>query len=88
MLLTIVMVLSFGVNRLSRQTTQLLFWAFAAVMGASLANIFLIYAGLVQKIPYLHDLGITALELLPVFQFDAQDCPPAVVNYWGYAPIS
>ena len=39
------MVLSFGVNRLSRQTTQLLFWAFAAAMGASLANIFLIYAG-------------------------------------------
>ena len=33
------------------------------------------YAGLIEKIPYLHDLGITAVELLPVFQFDPQDCP-------------
>ncbi len=46
------------------------------------------YAGLVEKIPYLQQLGITAVELLPVFQFDAQDCPPGKVNYWGYAPIS
>ena len=46
------------------------------------------YAGLIEKIPYLHDLGITAVELLPVFQFDAQDCPPGKINYWGYAPIS
>lgn len=46
------------------------------------------YAGLVEKIPYLRDLGITAVELLPVFQFDAQDCPPGRVNYWGYAPVS
>lgn len=43
--LVFVMVLSFGVNRLSRSATQALFWAFAAVMGASLANIFLIYSG-------------------------------------------
>jgi len=27
-------------------------------------------------------------RLLPVFQFDAQDCPPGKVNYWGYAPVS
>jgi glycogen operon protein len=46
------------------------------------------YAGLVEKIPYLQQLGITAVELLPVFQFDALDCPPSKVNYWGYAPIS
>ncbi len=46
------------------------------------------YAGLIEKIPYLQQLGITAVELLPVFQFDAQDCPPGKVNYWGYAPIS
>ena len=46
------------------------------------------YAGLIEKIPYLHGLGVTAVELLPVFQFDAQDCPPGRVNYWGYAPIS
>ncbi len=46
------------------------------------------YAGLIEKIPYLQKLGITAVELLPVFQFDPQDCPPGKVNYWGYAPIS
>jgi len=46
------------------------------------------YAGLIEKIPYLKQLGITAVELLPVFQFDPQDCPPGKVNYWGYAPVS
>ena len=46
------------------------------------------YKGLIEKIPYLRELGITAVELLPVFQFDAQDCPPGLVNYWGYAPVS
>jgi isoamylase len=46
------------------------------------------YAGVIEKIPYLKNLGITAVELLPVFQFDPQDCPPGLVNYWGYAPVS
>ena len=46
------------------------------------------YCGLVEKIPYLQQLGITAVELLPIFQFDAQDCPPGLTNYWGYAPVS
>jgi len=46
------------------------------------------FAGLIERIPYLRDLGITAVELLPVFQFDAQDSPPGKVNYWGYAPVS
>src|SRR4051794_2872520 len=46
------------------------------------------YVGLIDKIPYLQQLGITAVELLPIFQFDAQDCPPGKVNYWGYAPVS
>src|SRR5215470_6618091 len=46
------------------------------------------YAGLIEKIPYLNELGITAVELLPVFQYDSQDCPPGRVNYWGYAPVS
>jgi isoamylase len=46
------------------------------------------FAGLIEKIPYLNQLGITAVELLPVFQFDAQDSPPGLVNYWGYAPVS
>jgi glycogen operon protein len=43
---------------------------------------------MIEKIPYLQDLGITAVELLPVFQFDAQDAPPGLVNYWGYSPVS
>jgi isoamylase len=46
------------------------------------------YAGLIQKIPYLKDLGVTAVELLPVFQFDPHDAPPGRVNYWGYQPVS
>ncbi len=46
------------------------------------------YAGLVEKIPYLKGLGITAVELMPVFQYDAQDAPPDHPNYWGYAPVS
>src|SRR3989441_10378896 len=41
------------------------------------------YAGVIAKIPYLQDLGVTAVELLPVFQFDAQDGPPGLVNYWA-----
>jgi glycogen operon protein len=46
------------------------------------------FAGAVEKIPYLRDLGITAVELMPVFQFDAQDAPAGLVNYWGYQPVS
>src|SRR4051812_37779301 len=46
------------------------------------------YLGLIEKIPYLQELGVTAVELLPVFQFDAQDCPKGLVNYWGYQPLS
>jgi glycogen operon protein len=46
------------------------------------------YAGVIDKIPYLKDLGITAVELLPVFHFDPQDAPPGRVNYWGYSPVS
>jgi glycogen operon protein len=46
------------------------------------------YAGLTETIPYLKELGITAVELLPVFQFDPQDAPTGRVNYWGYQPIS
>ena len=45
------------------------------------------YAGLIEKIPYLQDLGITAVELLPVQQFDEQDVTPPLKNYWGYNPI-
>ena len=41
------------------------------------------FAGLVEKIPYLKELGVTVVELMPVFQYD-----PADGNYWGYAPLN
>jgi glycogen operon protein len=41
------------------------------------------YLGVVEKIPYLKELGVTAVELMPVFQFDPQEG-----NYWGYMPLS
>ena len=40
------------------------------------------YAGLVEKIPYLLDLGVSAVELLPVFAFDREDAPAGLINYW------
>ncbi len=40
-----VLALSFGINRMSRGTVQALYWAFCVAMGASLTNIFLVYAG-------------------------------------------
>jgi len=43
--LAFVMVLSFGINRLSTGMAQLLFWLFAAVMGLSMASIFFVYTG-------------------------------------------
>jgi isoamylase len=46
------------------------------------------YAGVIEKIPYLQDLGITAVELLPVFQFDPENAVSGRLNYWGYDPIS
>jgi glycogen operon protein len=46
------------------------------------------YAGLIDKIPYLQDLGVSAVELLPVFAFDDEDGPPGLGNYWGYQPLS
>ncbi len=46
------------------------------------------YAGLIDAIPHLQHLGITAVELLPVFAFDPQAAPAGLVNHWGYQPIS
>ena len=46
------------------------------------------YRGLIHKLPYLSDLGITAIELLPVFAFDPADAPPGRDNVWGYSPLS
>lgn len=45
------------------------------------------YAGLVEKIPYLQSLGVTAVELMPVQQFDRTDAPGGL-NYWGYSPMA
>ncbi|SPJ17388.1 Glycogen operon protein GlgX homolog [Burkholderiales bacterium] len=48
------------------------------------------FAGLIEKIPYLRELGVTHVELLPVMAFDEQDVPASVAarglkNFWGYA---
>jgi glycogen operon protein len=53
------------------------------------------FAGLVEKIPYLKQLGVTAVELLPVHEFDEDDCPftnplsgETLRNFWGYNSIA
>ena len=43
------------------------------------------YAGLIEKIPYLQDSASPRSSCCRCSQFDAQDCPPGLVNYWGYA---
>ncbi len=45
------------------------------------------YAGVIEKIPYLKELGINCVEIMPVFQFDRQAAPEGKVNYWGYQPV-
>ncbi|MBN1581213.1 MAG: glycogen debranching enzyme, partial [Anaerolineae bacterium] len=53
------------------------------------------FGAVIEKIPYLKSLGITAIELLPVQQFDEQDVNKTISpdmnplrNYWGYNPVS
>jgi isoamylase len=46
------------------------------------------FAGLIEKIPYLKDLGVTAVELMPVQEFDVQDARAGLVNYWGYSTLA
>lgn len=51
------------------------------------------FAGLIEKIPYLVELGITHVELMPIMAFDEQDVPELVwekglTNYWGYSTHS
>src|SRR5574340_237296 len=41
------------------------------------------FSGLRQKIPYLTELGVTVVELMPIFQHDPQEG-----NYWGYMPLN
>lgn len=51
------------------------------------------FAGLKDKIPYLKDLGINAVELMPIFEFDEMESERVVdgvqlYNYWGYNTVS
>ena len=46
------------------------------------------YQGVIEKLPYLQELGVTAIELLPVFSFDPADAPPGRDNVWGYSPLN
>jgi isoamylase len=53
------------------------------------------FAGLVEKIPYLQELGVTAVELMPVCEFDEVEMGrrnpvsgAPLVNFWGYHPIA
>jgi glycogen operon protein len=51
------------------------------------------YRGLADRIPHLKALGITHVELLPVFAFDREELPPAataygLTNFWGYSPYA
>ena len=49
------------------------------------------YRGVIEKIPYLQSLGVTAVELMPVHEFpirDAQGAKLELPNYWGYDPIA
>jgi isoamylase len=53
------------------------------------------YAGLIEKIPYLQSLGVTAVELLPIYEFEERGnkhrnplTGERLVDFWGYNPIS
>src|SRR5205807_2681993 len=53
------------------------------------------FAGLAEKVPYLQSLGVTAVELLPIHEFDECDCPffhpdtgQKLRNFWGYNSIA
>ena len=53
------------------------------------------FAGIVEKIPYLRELGVTAVELMPITEFEENDNPKfnpltgtQLKNFWGYHPIS
>jgi isoamylase len=52
------------------------------------------YAGIIEKLPYLKDLGVKAIELMPVHEFDPTACVfinpetgKGLQNYWGYDPV-
>ena len=50
------------------------------------------FAGLVEKLPYLKELGVNCIELLPIFEFDETENPRSyqgerLYNYWGYSTV-
>jgi len=52
------------------------------------------YAAIIEKIPYLKELGINCIELLPIFEFDefensriSEETGERLVNYWGYSTV-
>lgn len=47
------------------------------------------FAGLVEKIPYLKELGVNCVELMPIFEFDEfENSRGDLVNYWGYSTVN
>ena len=42
------------------------------------------FLGVIEKIPYLKELGINQIQCMPVYEFD--ECAKAKINYWGYGP--
>lgn len=49
------------------------------------------YAGVIEKIPYLKSLGVTAVELMPIHEFpifDSHGSKMSTPNYWGYDPMA
>ncbi len=53
------------------------------------------FLGLIEKVPQLRSLGVTAVQLMPIMEFDELDCPhrnphtgQQLRNYWGYSPLS
>lgn len=48
------------------------------------------FSGIIEKIPYLKRLGVNAIELLPIFEFNENEHPhfPELHNYWGYSTIN
>lgn len=53
------------------------------------------FKGIIEKIPYLNELGVTAVELLPIQEFDEEEntflnpkTQERLYNYWGYSPLN
>lgn len=42
------------------------------------------YQGVIEKIPYLKELGVNQIQCMPIYEFD--ECAKTKINYWGYGP--